>query len=265
MVRAKVWALVSLLTWPLWVGAISERVGLSAEAWGRRLGGLWPARAAERTNEGDAPSESPPHLPPETAPQRQAHAGEVRGEQQRRRVSDAPNAVARATEPPRRERAAAPAGIRLSRRRVLQLARARAVPRATPTAATSSRPSGLLLRGVSRLGIGVRDGDVLSHVSGVPVSSVGQVASLVMQARARKEAVVQATLWRGAQSFPLVVEMPYSPAAPAASPAAPAASPAPPANSSARGDLRTPPIGLGNGHGPNRQMHQTPSRAGGAG
>jgi hypothetical protein len=75
---------------------------------------------------------------------------------------------------------------------------------------------------VSRLGLGVQDGDVLVDVAGTPVTSISTVVSLVMQVRARHAPSIGGTLWRGAHSFPLQVEMPY-----AAAPGAGARTPAP--------------------------------------
>lgn len=260
MVPAKVWTLVSILTWPVCLGAIGDRVARSAEIWGHHLGELWPAGAAPEVKRDGLAIERRLLQPSKPARPSSEIAGIPSRETPSRQPGPALGQANQSAKPaaPRPARPQTPSGVRLSQQRVLRLAQARVVPEATPTGSAPSRPAGLLLRGVSQLGVGVRDGDVLSHVSGVAVTSVSQVVSLVLQARARQAPAIGATLWRGTQSYPLVVEMPYLVPIPAASDP-------PSVDSSAHGDLRTSPMGLGNEHGPNRQMHQTPPRAGGSG
>jgi hypothetical protein len=100
-------------------------------------------------------------------------------------------------------------GIRVSQASVLRLARAGAVPSGQFVAHSGSRPAGLRLTGVSALGIGVQDGDVLTHVSGVPVSNKGQVVNLVLQARARQATHIAGRFYRDGEPWLLLVEMPY--------------------------------------------------------
>jgi hypothetical protein len=102
-------------------------------------------------------------------------------------------------------------GIRVSQASVLRLARARVIPSGQFVAASGARPSGLKLSGTSALGIGVADGDVLTHVSGVPVTDKGQVVNLVLQARARNATQIAGRFYRGEEPWLLLVEMPYLP------------------------------------------------------
>jgi hypothetical protein len=58
--------------------------------------------------------------------------------------------------------------VSVSAATVLELAESGARPRGKPVGATAQRPAGLRLSGVSALGIGVEDGDVLTEAAGVP-------------------------------------------------------------------------------------------------
>jgi hypothetical protein len=92
---------------------------------------------------------------------------------------------------------------------VLRLAKAGVVPAASPVAAGTENPAGMRLSGVSTLGVGLQDGDVVTHVLGQPVTSRSSVVSLVLQARARREQRISAVFWRGGVPWQLWVEMPY--------------------------------------------------------
>ncbi len=109
-------------------------------------------------------------------------------------------------------------GVFVSAATVVRLADARAMPQAVPVAAKAPRPAGLRLVGVAGLGIGMKDGDVLTEVLGTPVRSVGQVIQLVIQARGRREARISGRFWRAGLPWTVVVEQPYleNPASPAA-------------------------------------------------
>jgi S1-C subfamily serine protease len=63
--------------------------------------------------------------------------------------------------------------------------------------------------GVSGLGVGVRDGDVLTEVDGAPATSVEAVVRAVVAARSARAAAVGGRFFRDGESFALVVEMPY--------------------------------------------------------
>jgi hypothetical protein len=100
-------------------------------------------------------------------------------------------------------------GIRISARQVIALAQRGAMPNAVAVAASKTHPAGLRLVGVSGLGVGMRDGDVLTRVAGTPIASVSRVASLVMSARNRFAREISAEFWRDGARWMLVVEQPY--------------------------------------------------------
>ncbi len=100
-------------------------------------------------------------------------------------------------------------GVFISSATVLRLAQARAIPTAVPVPAQGKRPAGLRLLGVSGLGVGMRDGDVLTRVFGVPAASVPAVVQGVMVARARHAREISAEFWRNGEPWSLTVEQPY--------------------------------------------------------
>ncbi|MGC4068064.1 MAG: hypothetical protein QM784_26135 [Polyangiaceae bacterium] len=99
--------------------------------------------------------------------------------------------------------------LRVSEATVLRLANAGRKPTGRPVPAEGARPAGIQVFGASALGLGVRDGDVLTHVSEVPVTSVGQVVALVIAARGARQKAIVGRLWRGERSYLIVVEQPY--------------------------------------------------------
>lgn len=100
--------------------------------------------------------------------------------------------------------------LRVGAPTVLQLAQRGVRPRGMFVAAHRGRPAGLLLLGVSLLGIGLKDGDVLTHVEGRSVSSESEVVSLVLSSRGAKVPRLVGKVWRRGQGFrTLVVEQPY--------------------------------------------------------
>jgi len=109
----------------------------------------------------------------------------------------------------KRRAAARPQGVYVSSGTVLRLAARRAVPSGVPVPATNMRPAGIRLIGVSGLGVGMRDGDVLMDVLGTPVRSVSQVVGLVIQARGRRERQISGRFFRGNLPLNVVVEQPY--------------------------------------------------------
>lgn len=113
---------------------------------------------------------------------------------------------------PRREAAAEASpspvtGLRVTAEQVLRLAERGAAPTAVPV--RDPAVPGLALVGVSGLGLGLQDGDRLTHVQGQPVSAVSQVVGLVLAARARHAPVIHGQLWRRGQVVALSVEQPY--------------------------------------------------------
>ncbi|MEI9935886.1 MAG: hypothetical protein WDO69_01550 [Pseudomonadota bacterium] len=110
---------------------------------------------------------------------------------------------------PARARAAALSGIRISSAQVLALAARRAMPNAVFVKANAQRPAGLLLSSVSALGVGLRDGDVLTEAAGQKASSVAVVVGVVLAARARQASEISGRFYRGAVPFSVTVEQPY--------------------------------------------------------
>lgn len=100
-------------------------------------------------------------------------------------------------------------GLRVSASTVLRLANARAVPEGVYQGQHGQQPAGMRLMGVSALGVGLQDGDVLSDVAGTPATSRSAVVSAVLQVRARQAEALSATFWRDGEPWRLIVEMPY--------------------------------------------------------
>jgi hypothetical protein len=102
----------------------------------------------------------------------------------------------------------APLGVLVRRARVLRAARAGLRPSGVPVPATEWRPAGLALVGVSGVGAGVRDGDVLTRVGGTPARSVGAVRGAVVAALRAGAPAVSGELWRDRQRLVVTVELP---------------------------------------------------------
>jgi hypothetical protein len=106
-------------------------------------------------------------------------------------------------------RAPAVHGIRISAAQVLALAERRAMPQAVPVKANAYHPAGLLLRGVSALGVGVQDGDVLTEAAGQKATTVPTVIGIVLAARARQSPEISGRFYRAGVPFLVTVEQPY--------------------------------------------------------
>ena len=100
-------------------------------------------------------------------------------------------------------------GVRISSAQVLALAARRAMPQAVPVKANAAHPAGLLLRGVSGLGIGMQDGDVLTEAAGQKATSVATVVGVVLAARGRQAPEISGRFFRGGVPFSITVEQPY--------------------------------------------------------
>lgn len=100
-------------------------------------------------------------------------------------------------------------GIRVPAATVLRLANRGVRPSGSPVPASADRPAGLALQGVGALGIGLRDGDVLTQVAGAPASSAGAVIGAVLAARQRRAPAMSGLVYRGSEKIALYVEMPY--------------------------------------------------------
>ena len=108
--------------------------------------------------------------------------------------------------------AQAPRAIFVSAPVVLRLANRGARPHGVPVAPSGKRPAGLLLVGVGTLGVGLRDGDVLTQVAGQPALNVAGVIGAVLSARGRGARTISGRFWRNGEEWTLVVEQPYPPA-----------------------------------------------------
>ncbi|MBM4357025.1 MAG: hypothetical protein FJ096_02845 [Deltaproteobacteria bacterium] len=95
-----------------------------------------------------------------------------------------------------------PVGVFVSRARVLAAAQAGIRPSGTPVPATGWRPAGVALHGVSGLGVGLREGDVLI------APSEGAVVGQVIAALRRRAPAMSGVAWRGRQRIHITVELP---------------------------------------------------------
>lgn len=100
-------------------------------------------------------------------------------------------------------------GIFVSARTVLKLASRGGRPRGTPVKAAGARPAGLRLSGVSALGIGLEDGDVLTRALGRPALSASSVVEGVIMARAKRLKLLDGEIYRGSERYSIQVEQPY--------------------------------------------------------
>ena len=118
-------------------------------------------------------------------------------------------AASRASVSRRAPRSAPPTGLFVSAERVLMLARQGARPSGIRVPATQHRPGGLMLMGVSGLGVGLEDGDILTHAVGQPAVSEEAVVSAVIRARGARQPQLSGRVWRDGTTFALVVAQPY--------------------------------------------------------
>ncbi len=100
-------------------------------------------------------------------------------------------------------------GIRVRADAVLRLANAGLRPGGIPVPARGDRPAGLALSGVSGLGIGMVDGDVLTSAAGRPALSPGDVIGVVIGSRAKGVPEICGRFWRNGEPWNLIVEQPY--------------------------------------------------------
>ena len=92
--------------------------------------------------------------------------------------------------------------------RVLELMNRGVLPSSQAVPATHFRPQGLQVSGVGGMGIGARDGDVLTEVAGQRVQSEGQVIALVLQTHGAGHRAVAGAFWRGMKKWTITVELP---------------------------------------------------------
>jgi hypothetical protein len=116
--------------------------------------------------------------------------------------------AARASEPSRA--AASKSSIYIPAPKVLCLALQGTQPSGRPTPARGKRPAGVAVYGVTGLGVGVKDGDVITEIMGQPVHSVAQGIALIIAARAARQHLITGTLWRATRAMSIAVEQPYT-------------------------------------------------------
>jgi len=102
-----------------------------------------------------------------------------------------------------------PRGLFVSAEQVLRLSRVGVRPSGIPVRSAGGRPGGLLLSGVSGLGVGLRDGDILTHALGQPAVSEEMIVGAVIRARGARQAQLSGQVWRDGHVFPLIVAQPY--------------------------------------------------------
>jgi S1-C subfamily serine protease len=99
-------------------------------------------------------------------------------------------------------------GVYIDERKISELARLQAMPAGKPVPSNGTRPSGIALFGVAGLGVGLRDGDVLTAVEGRSVQAEGQVVGIVVGMLARHARRISGEFWRGNRRGSIVVEVP---------------------------------------------------------
>jgi hypothetical protein len=198
--RALLIALALLAPLPLLAaagGALADRLGRelgrSAAALGAQLGSSEPSTPALVVV-----------LPEQQAePLTLATSGAPVGRTKLRARRDAP-AAARAK------------GVFVRAETVLGIANRGGRPSGAFVSAAGERPSGIALVGVSGLGVGLVDGDILTHAAGRPARSAADVVGVVIGSRVKRARQISGRFWRSGQYYDLVVEQPYVSAPPAA-------------------------------------------------
>lgn len=105
-----------------------------------------------------------------------------------------------------------PTALFVSQATVLKLAESAARPRGAFVPRTADHPAGLRLAGVSGLGIGVQEGDILIEALGISPRAPGELIGAIIEARAKNARFLSGTLWRRGDTFRITVEQPYLPA-----------------------------------------------------
>lgn len=190
--------LALLLPLPLLVAIAAVGSAHAADVLGARLGGALSVIGRVVGVEAKLDSSDPFELPAAIAEP----------------IRDTPQAAKKPGKKPVKK---APAkGIFVSASSVLKLASRGGRPRGTPVKASGARPAGLRLSGVSALGIGLEDGDVLTRALGRPALSASSVVESVIVARAKRVKVLDGEIYRGNDRYLIQVEQPYLDATPSA-------------------------------------------------
>jgi hypothetical protein len=100
-------------------------------------------------------------------------------------------------------------GVRVRAATVLRLANAGQCPTGVPVPARAGHPAGVALVGVSALGIGLQDGDILVSAAGRPTLTSGDVVGVVIGSRAHHVSEISGRFYRNGEPWNLVVEQPY--------------------------------------------------------
>ena len=186
------------------VASVRRLAERSADAAGRRLRALLALGTTLRAHAW-RPDEEP------AAPQEEVHGEEVRAPPPTR-APGAGGVSGSATRAPQRRGVTAPgpepSSLRLAPARVLELVARRQLPSSRSVPARAGLPAGQRLGGVTALGIGLEDGDVLESVDGVPAWSREEAISAVIAARGRGATRIMARLRRGRRKIVLVAELP---------------------------------------------------------
>lgn len=187
------WVLVLGLLLPL--PLVAAGASAAADALGRRAGralSLAEQKLSRRAPKAPAPAFVEALEAPEPAAEP--------------RVSGKPTAAARREPAARR---VPQKGVRVRAEVVLKLANSGARPSGFPVPAQGDRPPGLALTGVSGLGIGLQDGDVLTHAAGRPALTPADVIGVVIGSRTERAPEIWGRFWRNGEPWNLVVEQPY--------------------------------------------------------
>jgi hypothetical protein len=107
------------------------------------------------------------------------------------------------------ERRVAPRAVFIGHDTMLRLVNERAVPEGRPVPRAGQRPAGIQLLGVTPMGLGMRDGDILTDVEGRSVTSEAAVVGAVVAALSRHAPTIQARFFRAGRPWTLIVEIPY--------------------------------------------------------
>lgn len=196
--RALVVCVLAALPFPLLTWGVHAAVDRAGSAFGAQLGYM-----AAALSEADRAPE--PFEPPAV----ELAASSVVSEPAPIAALAAPTG-AKGTKKTRKASRAAPVrALRISADTVLRLANGGARPRGVPVKAQGQRPEGILLLGVSGLGVGLRDGDVLVEAAGQPALAVSNVVHAVIAARANRAKEISGRFWRDGELWTLTVEQPY--------------------------------------------------------
>lgn len=155
---------------------------LSALVGGARPGNTEPLREEEPAREAETSASEPPVATSAAPPKHAKKSHRVRGDTK--------------------------LFVYVDEKTITELARRRAVPSSKPVPAKGARPAGIALFGVAALGVGLRDGDVLTSVEGRSVQAEGQVIGVVTGVLLSHARRISGEFWRGDRPGAIVVDLP---------------------------------------------------------